>query len=284
MKVFALTFAYNESFLLPRWAAYYGSQLGLENLFVLDHGSSDLSTIGLGRVNIIKAPRTPFDDVRKANFATYQHAALLQYYDAGFVMDVDEFIVADPEKYKNLREFVDKTEAEALACVGLELCHIRSLEPEYSESLPLLFQRAHALFDSWICKRSFARKAIRFGGGCHTSDQPVVFDENLYLIHLKNFDYKFRLVRQQITAGWEYAGEFGVHARRSAEYVNTIFDGFDARVSAGLVTQEFTFKKELDMCRERTVVNPSGEYDFNLHGGFQSAEMHVLPTHFRGLF
>ena len=284
MNVFALTFAYNEHFLLPKWAQYYGSQLGMENLFVLDHGSSDLSTEGLGRVNIIKVPRTPFDDVRKCQFASYQHSALLQYYDAGFVMDADEFIVADPRKYKNLREFASKTQADALACVGLELCHIRSREPEYTDTLPMLFQRGHVLFDSWICKRAFARKPMRFGGGCHTSDQPVVFDEDLYLIHLKNFDYKFRLVRQQITAGWDYAGDFGVHARRSADYVSGIFDGFDARVSANLVSQDFNFTKELDMCRERTVLNPSGEYDFNLHGGFQSAELHILPAQFRGLF
>ena len=284
MSVFAMTFAYNEAFLLPRWAAYYGSQLGLENLFVLDHGSTDLSTIGLGRVNIVKVPRTPFDDVRKSNFATYMHAALLQYYDAGFVMDVDEFIVADPDRYKSLREFATKTQADALACIGLELCHIRAVEPEYSESLPILFQRAHVLFDSWICKRSFARKSIRFGGGCHTSDQPVVFDDDLYLIHLKNFDYKFRLVRQQITASWDYAGDFGVHARRSSDYVDSIFNGFDDKVRAGLMSQDFNFKKELEICRERAAINPSGEYDFNMQGGFQSADLHVLPTRFRGLF
>jgi hypothetical protein len=284
MNVFALTFAFNEHFLLPRWAQYYGSQLGMENLFVLDHGSSDLSTEGLGRVNIIKVPRTPFDDVRKCQYASYQHSALLQYYDAGFVMDADEFIVADPQNYKNLREFASKTDADALACVGLELCHIRSREPEYSKALPILFQRGHVLFDSWICKRSFARKPIRFGRGCHTSDQPVVFDEDLYLIHIKNFDYKVRLVRQQVTAGWDYAGDFGVHARRSADYVSGIFDGFDTRIAANLVAQDFDFKKEVDMCRERTVLNPSGEYDFNLHGGFQSAELQILPSRFRGLF
>jgi hypothetical protein len=112
----------------------------------------------------------------------------------------------------------------------------------------------------------------------------VVFDEDLYLIHIKNFDYKVRLVRQQVTAGWDYAGDFGVHARRSADYVSGIFDGFDTRIAANLVAQDFDFKKEVDMCRERTVLNPSGEYDFNLHGGFQSAELQILPSRFRGLF
>lgn len=284
MRVFAMTFAYNESFFLPRWADYYGSQLGLENLFVLDHGSSDLSTAGLGPVNILKVPRTTYDEVQRITFASHMHSALLEYYDAGFVMDVDEFIVADPSKHKNLQEFAAETRAPALACIGLELCHVRSREPEYKSYLPILHQRAHVLFDSWVCKRSFARERVRFGGGFHTSDQPVLFDEDLYLIHLKNFDYRYRLVRQEITSAWTYAGDFGEHARRSLESVDLLFDGIDARVAAGGVTQEFTFAKELSRCIEKTVVNPSGEYDFNLQGGFQSEELHILPHRFRALF
>jgi hypothetical protein len=246
-----MTFAYNESFFLPRWVDYYSSQLGAENLFVLDHGSTDLSTIGLGRVNIIKVPRTVYDEVQRVLFASQMHGALLQYYACGFAMDVDEFIVADPARYENL---------------------------------PILFQRQHVLFDSWMCKRSFSRKPIRFGGGFHTSDQPVEFDPDLYLIHLKNFDYEFRLVRQQITAAWTYAGDYGEHARKSLESVHYLFDGIDDRDASGTTSAEFNFDKELAVCRDRAVLNPSGEYDFNLQGGLQSAGLRLLPTRFRGLF
>ena len=284
MSAFAITFAYNESFFLPRWAAYYGSQLGLQNLFVLDHGSSDLSTAGLGAVNIIKVTRTPFDDVRKINFATYMHSALLQYYDAGFVVDADEFLVADPRNYRDLRDFAERTPIDAPAAVGLELCHIRHIEPDFNSSLPILAQRDYVLFDSWMCKRCFARKPIRFGGGCHTSDQPVVFESNLYLIHLKNFDYKHRMVRQQVTSAWNYSGDFGVHARRSADYVNGVFDGFDARLATGLVSRQFDFTTEIERCLGKVVINPASEYDFNLNGGFQSDNLQVLPSSFHGLF
>jgi len=284
MSVFALTFAYNESFFLRCWAAYYGSQLGLENLFVLDHGSNDLSTTGLGPVNIIKVPRTSYDEVQRIFFASFMHSALLQYYSSGFVMDVDEFIVADPTKYKNLRAFAETTQATALACIGLELCHVRAVEPDFSESLPILSQREHVYFDSWMCKRSFARAPIRFGGGFHTSDQPVEFDEGLFLIHLKNFDYRYRLVRQQITANWNYSGDFGLHARRAGEYVNHVFDGVDSRLASGNVSHDFNFKKEIELCVERTAMNPSGEYDFNLDGGFQSPDLYLLPSYFHDLF
>jgi Glycosyl transferase family 2 len=284
MSVFALTFAYNETFFLPRWTAYYGRQLGLENLYVLDHGSNDLSTMGLGPVNIIKVPRTPYDEVKRIFFGSYMHSALLQYHSAGFVMDVDEFIVADPIKYKTLRDFAMTTQAPTLACIGLELCHVRAVEPEFSEYLPILSQREHVYFDSWMCKRSFGKIPIRFGGGFHTSDQPVEFDEGLFLIHLKNFDYRYRLVRQQITANWNYSGDFGLHARRAAEYVDQVFDGVDSRVASGNISHEFSFKKEIETCLGRTAMNPSGEYDFNLDGGFQSPDMYLLPSYFHDLF
>jgi Glycosyl transferase family 2 len=284
MSVFAMTFAYNESFFLPLWAKYYASQLGAENLFVLDHGSTDLSTLGLGPINIIRVPRSIYDEVKRVTFASQMHSALLQYYDSGYVMDADEFIVADPIRYKNLKQFAQETQATALACIGLELCHVTGKEPPYQPHLPILFQRQHVLFDSWVCKRSFAKKPIRFGGGFHTSDQPVAFDADLYLLHLKNFDYQFRMVRQQVTANWTYAGDWGEHAKKSVDYVKEIFAGFEARVEANLISPDFSFHEEVQACLEKTVMNPSGEYDFNLGGGSQSASFRVLPERFRGLF
>jgi hypothetical protein len=279
-----MTFAYNEAFYLPLWIRYYGGQLGLQNLFVLDHGSTDGSTSDLGPVNVLRVPRTVYDEVQRVLFASSMHAALLQYFQAGFVMDVDEFIVADPERHRNLCEFAKHTEANALACIGLELFHLRKKEGAYRGYLPILAQRRHVLFDSWLCKRSFGRIPMRFGGGFHTSDQPVQFDNDLYLIHLKNFDYHHRLIRQQITASWTYAGDYGEHARKSVESVNYLFDGIDDRDSAGTTTEAFSFETELGICRERTMLNPSGEYDFNLQGGTQSVGLHLLPDRFRGLF
>jgi len=284
MKVFALTFAYNEHFFLPRWVAYYGAQVGHENLFVLDHGSTDGSCEGLGRVNVISVPRSDYDEVKRVDFASHFHRALLNYYDAGFAMDVDEFIVADPAKYRNLQDFAARGGALALACIGLELLHARSREADFVASLPILAQRHHVLFDSWICKRSFARVPVRFGGGFHTSTAPVEFDDDLFLFHLKNFDYQHRLERQVTTSQWDYAGNFGDHAKRPVDYVKSIFDGVDDKLAAGQLSTDFAFREERQQCLDRTVMNPSSEYDFNLQGGFQSARLHVVPPHFRHLF
>ena len=284
MKAFAITFAYNEAFFLPRWVAYYGAQLGPENLFVVDHGSTDLSMQGLGKVNIIRVPRDTYDEVQRVFAASDLHACLLHYYDAGFVADCDEFLVADPRIYRDLRDFAARAPKGALTSVGLELFHDRQHEPEFNSNLPILAQRNLVLFDSWMCKRSFASTPLRFGGGFHTSDQPVRFADDLYLIHLKNFDYKFRVARQRITSAWSYKGDWGEHARRELEYVDEVFNGIDIRTTSGMISDDFDFSAEISRCIQRTALNASGEYDFNRNGGLNSTSLRRLPPRFLGLF
>src|SRR6266403_274533 len=284
MKVFAMTFAYNEAFFLPRWVTYYGSQLGPENLFVIDHGSTDLSTQGLGRVNVIRVPRESYDEVQRILAAREIHAGLLKYYDAGFVTDADEFVVVDPRNYKDMRDFAAKTVAKAVTCIGLELFHDRRHEPDFNHSLPILAQRNLVLFDSWMCKHSFASRPIKFGGGFHTSDQPIHFVDDLYLIHLKNFDYKFRIARQRGTSSWVYAGDWGEHARKQIEYVHQLFENVDDKILCGQISDDFDFSMEIARCLQRVIINPSGEYDFNSKGGFNSPDLHRLPNRFLGLF
>jgi hypothetical protein len=87
-----------------------------------------------------------------------------------------------------------------------------------------------------------------------------------------------------ITANWDYSGDHGVHARRSAGYVDEIFNKIDQKVLDGQVVSSFTFRDEIERCIERTILNPSGEYDFNFVGGFTSENLRIIPPHFEGLF
>ena len=80
MKVFAITVAHNEDFFLDRWVwPTHGAQLGHENLFVIDHGSNDLS-VGRLRVacpvNALRVPRTSFSDARRARAVAALHETL----------------------------------------------------------------------------------------------------------------------------------------------------------------------------------------------------------------
>ena len=44
LRVAALTFCRDEGRMLPLWISYYGSQLGVDNLYVVDDNSEDGST------------------------------------------------------------------------------------------------------------------------------------------------------------------------------------------------------------------------------------------------
>ena len=48
MRVAALTMMHNETVWAPVWARHYAREVGAENCLVLDHGSTDGSTDGLG--------------------------------------------------------------------------------------------------------------------------------------------------------------------------------------------------------------------------------------------
>jgi len=285
MKTFAFTTVYNEAFFLPRWIAYYASQLGHENLFVLDHGSTDFSTANLGGINVIKVPRQNYDEGKRCDSASDFHAALLGYYDCGFVTDIDEFVVANPQKYKSLQDFTERTTHESLCAVGLELLHIPSLEPDFLSHLSILSQRRTVFFNSKICKHCFARRPTRFGGGFHTSTNPVRFDPDFFLFHLKHFDYAWRLLRQKVTRSWDYAGDYGEHARwddaKVKEFIGGLVENFSQNRAEG-----FDFSPEIEraLAAAKPFLHDSKTfYEIDPYGFF-GEKARTVPESFAKLF
>jgi exoribonuclease II len=68
-----VTIAYNEDVLLPLWVRYYARQFGEESCYVIDHGSDDESTKNLGQINVVRIPRSPMHDKKKAKFISNFH-------------------------------------------------------------------------------------------------------------------------------------------------------------------------------------------------------------------
>ena len=82
MRVAAVTMSYNAPDWAPVWARHYAAELGAANCFIIDHGSDDRSLDGLAGVNVIRIPRSPQDDDRRARALSLFCASLLQWYDA----------------------------------------------------------------------------------------------------------------------------------------------------------------------------------------------------------
>ena len=104
VSVAAVTMVYNEPDFLPRWIKYYSSQVGKDRCYIIDHGSSDGSTEGLS-VNVLRIPRSPMHDEKRARFISDFASSLLEWHDAVIYSDVDEFLVADPTYYELLPDF-----------------------------------------------------------------------------------------------------------------------------------------------------------------------------------
>src|SRR3954469_24224121 len=101
MRVAALTMAYNEPVWARVWAEYYARQVGAENCFLLDHGSDDGSTVGLG-IQVERLPRSPLDEIARAETIGARTAALLRTYDVVVHSDADELVFADPAEHRDL--------------------------------------------------------------------------------------------------------------------------------------------------------------------------------------
>ena len=70
MKLAAVTMAYNEPDYTDIWCRHYARQVGLENCYVIDHGSDDGTTEQLGAVNVIRIPRSPKDNEVRARLVS----------------------------------------------------------------------------------------------------------------------------------------------------------------------------------------------------------------------
>jgi hypothetical protein len=216
VKIAAITMVYNETVNLPIWLRYYGGQIGLENLVVVDHGSDDGSTADLGAAGRIRLPRDKFDDVQRGRMIAGLHASLLGYFDVVIYTDCDEMIVPDPAKYEGLADYCARLEGDAVTPVGLNVVHALDEEGPLDPARPILGQRRYGRFVSAMCKTLVSRVPIRWSGGFHGSTLPPRFDHDLYLFHLKRADLDTALARQQITRALDWASpKAGLHQRVS---------------------------------------------------------------------
>lgn len=202
MKKFCAVFAlfHNEKHHLPIWLEYYGKNFGYENLYVIDHDTRDGSTDCLEElgVNLIYRSHNLINDNNHFMTKTLQSMQdeLLKSYQYIINPDADEFLLPDPEKYKNLYHYVEEmrdSEKKVGRATGYEVLHDRHNEPAIDWNAPLLKQRKQ-----WIHVDTYD-KPIILGevrpwshGKHHLLDTPRTPgpDPDLILCHIHRLDYK----------------------------------------------------------------------------------------------
>lgn len=142
-KVAAVTMVYNEAEYLPIWLKHYSRQVGIENCFIIDHGSNDGSTRDLAGCNVVKIPRSPYDPIKQTSFNSQFCSSLLNWFDWVVYSDVDELVIVDPSVASNLVEYCSCSIPSVVTAIGLNVVHRLEIEDVLDFTKLILGQRRY---------------------------------------------------------------------------------------------------------------------------------------------
>lgn len=185
-----ITMVRDEAVMLPRWVRHYSAQCGMSSLVVIDDNSTDGSTDDLP-CTVIRVPSMDervFEPSRMGLISGIA-SGLLNAFDAVLFADADEFVVADPAKYPDLRHFLaDRPEPDVLGVMGLNVIHDLEKEGPLDPDQPVLAQRRLAKFVPLMCKPALKRVPAAWGQASHGIFAPYAVDPDLYMFHMKFAD------------------------------------------------------------------------------------------------
>jgi hypothetical protein len=232
------TIVQNEPTFLPLWLRYYSRHFDPADIYVLDHGTTDGSTDGLAGCYVIEVHRDrSFDHAWLKGAVEDFQAFLLRSYDVVLFAEADEFVVPDPDRYRDLAAFIDGLAAPAARCTGYNVVHYPDEEPPLRFGEPILRQRRwwHPA-RRWYSKRLLARAPLSWSYGFHDElNAPFVEpDPGLLLVHLHRVDYDYCLARHRsVTERQWYEADrrrdLGAHYRvvDPDEFREWFFNGYD---------------------------------------------------------
>lgn len=212
----------DEADMLPRWLAYYGDQVGPDNLVVLDDGTVDGSTDDLP-CTVFRIPPAPWKrDWAKTRVALANGFAqtLLAVYDAVVFTDVDEFLVPDPARYDGLRDYLGRSpHRDVVAPLAVNVLNAAGVEEPLDPHRPVLEQRRFVKVAPGMCKPLIKRVPVAWLEGFHgvTGDRFDI-DPDLLMVHLKYYDEAvLRDVAEKRRRVHESEGRGGVASAWSVE-------------------------------------------------------------------
>ena len=189
----AFTLVQNDMVILNLWVSYYRRYF--DRLHVVCNGTKDEYTSYLDT--------QPFTYERVDGFAGNSDATvkivretqrkLLETYNWVLYSDCDEYVIADPEKYEDLKDFMNKCPLDKTHCEGYEVLQDEDEKPiDYSKAY--LAQRKYWFKDHSYNKPLLAKVPIDWNPGCHKEyevadeDSKEIKDTGLFLVHLKFSD------------------------------------------------------------------------------------------------
>jgi hypothetical protein len=199
MSAAVLAMAYNEPVFFPIWQRYYSRFFSPEDIYVIDHETTDGSLDGEGFVRI--PVNNPHDDrTWRTRLVERHQRQLLETYDVVVTTDIDEIVAPDPS-LGTLGSYLEAFDREFVNCVGYEVLHMRDTEPPLDPTRPILAQRGWWYANPGYNKPIVATEPVRWVPGFHhREDGRIEPDPRLRLVHLHRADFELALERHRVRA------------------------------------------------------------------------------------
>ncbi len=160
-----LTMVHDESVFLPIWLGYYSRYFGPEDIYVLDHQTTDGSTDAGGFVRI-PVSHEGVDHTWMVRTIEGHQRELLDDYDVVLTVDVDEIVTPLPE-WGTLDEYLNRIDEDFVNPMGYEVIHLADREPPFRPGLPILDQRGYWFANDAYSKPVLATEPLRWVPGFH---------------------------------------------------------------------------------------------------------------------
>jgi len=278
----------DDAFFLRKWCEYYGGLFGRENLYVINHGRTQLVREIAWGCNVIGIPGEAHKnfDAKRWRLLNGMLAGLRQYYTHVICGDVDELVVMDPTQGCDLASYLaGARKGRVITPFGLEVVHLRDREDQPVDNL-VLGPRRHvriAMHYAKPCIVSTAAKLAR--GGHYAQFSKLVMPEGLYLFHLKYCDYglysaaldRRNAMVADIAEDDPKKVMVGKHWFAQSRQDDAIFDSFQTMRRDDRFDFSATKSAMAETWRPR---GTDGMWQFDCH---DADRLHVLPKRFFGI-
>lgn len=287
-----VTMVYQDYFFLERWYDYYSSQVGAENLYVFSHGNDPKHREIAKGANVLNLPRDEvmfkFDRRRwrmLGNFAT----GLLDFYNWMIVSDVDEIVVVDPKAAAGILDYIrqhyadKKTAPLNIAPFCLEIVHLPKEEPlPIAEGETILSRRRIFRPNQNYSKPCLVRGPVGFGPGGHRNTLgPRHLPDDMYLLHLKFFDYDTVVSRgQEKKKLVTDAGKLGSKYDASHGW-NRVQEQYEDIVNTLALQGENVELPQVRAAMRKQFERYSNQY---IYGPIKNQNLYRIPERFAGVF
>jgi hypothetical protein len=199
----------DEGYFLPKWIAYYKQFFHPQDIYILDHQSSDGSTKNLD-VNVTPViNEVAVDHTWIVNTIQDFQKKLLKEYKCVLFAESDEIVYP---LYKPLdvyiREFID-SDQDYVTCIGHEMMQKLGEELPLSNDEPIMPNRKYWFRHSLYDKTLLSKVPLTWAWGFH-SHSGENRHKGLFLLHLHRHDFEMMLRRHEMrVAKWKIKDDGG---------------------------------------------------------------------------